>query len=184
MIGARASRACYAQREFRRFYPDGEVMAHVLGFTNIDDRGQEGLELAFDDWLTGKPGREARDPRPPRPHRRERGPGPRRRSRASDLRAVASTAASSTWPIANCADAMIEHRRQQRLGRWCSTCATGEILAMVNLPVLQPECARRHRAADAQRNRAVTDVLEPGSMIKPFTVAAGAGERQVHARHR
>ena len=46
----------YAQREFRRFYPHGEVMAHVLGFTNIDDRGQEGLELAFDDWLTGKPG--------------------------------------------------------------------------------------------------------------------------------
>ena len=44
----------YAQREFRRFYPIGEVMAHVLGFTNIDDRGQEGLELAFDDWLTGK----------------------------------------------------------------------------------------------------------------------------------
>ena len=44
------------QREFRRFYPHGEVMAHVLGFTNIDEHGQEGLELAFDDWLTGKPG--------------------------------------------------------------------------------------------------------------------------------
>ena len=46
----------YKQREFRRFYPHGEVMAHVLGFTNVDDHGQEGLELAFDDWLTGKPG--------------------------------------------------------------------------------------------------------------------------------
>ena len=46
----------YKQREFRRFYPHGEVMAHVLGFTNIDDHGQEGLELAFDSWLTGKPG--------------------------------------------------------------------------------------------------------------------------------
>lgn len=46
----------FAQREFRRFYPQGEAMAHVLGFTNIDDRGQEGLELSFDDWLTGKPG--------------------------------------------------------------------------------------------------------------------------------
>src|SRR5690606_13197312 len=46
----------YSQREFRRFYPHGEVMAHVLGFTNIDDKGQEGLELAFDDWLSGKPG--------------------------------------------------------------------------------------------------------------------------------
>ncbi|MCT7057441.1 penicillin-binding protein 2, partial [Salmonella enterica subsp. enterica serovar Sandiego] len=45
------------QREFRRFYPSGPVTAHVLGFTNIDDHGQEGLELAFDDWLAGKEGR-------------------------------------------------------------------------------------------------------------------------------
>src|SRR5690606_11368445 len=45
-----------SQREFRRYYPNGEVLAHVLGLTNIDDRGQEGLELAFDDWLAGKPG--------------------------------------------------------------------------------------------------------------------------------
>lgn len=46
----------FSQREFRRFYPQGEAMAHVLGFTNIDDRGQEGLELAFDEWLRGKAG--------------------------------------------------------------------------------------------------------------------------------
>src|SRR5690606_22660977 len=46
----------YTQREFRRFYPHGEAMAHVLGFTNIDDKGQEGLELAFNEWLTGKEG--------------------------------------------------------------------------------------------------------------------------------
>jgi len=46
----------FSQREYRRFYPQGEAMAHILGFTNIDDRGQEGLELAFDDWLRGKPG--------------------------------------------------------------------------------------------------------------------------------
>ena len=46
----------FSQREFRRFYPQGEALAHVLGFTNIDDRGQEGLELAFDDWLRGTPG--------------------------------------------------------------------------------------------------------------------------------
>ena len=46
----------FSQREFRRFYPQGEALAHVLGFTNIDDRGQEGVELAFDDWLRGTPG--------------------------------------------------------------------------------------------------------------------------------
>ncbi|HLT44647.1 MAG TPA: penicillin-binding protein 2, partial [Luteimonas sp.] len=45
-----------SQREFRRFYPQGEALAHVLGFTNVDDRGQEGIELAFDDWLRGEPG--------------------------------------------------------------------------------------------------------------------------------
>lgn len=44
------------QREYRRYYPSGEVTSHILGFTNIDDHGQEGLELAFDDWLAGKPG--------------------------------------------------------------------------------------------------------------------------------
>ena len=48
----------FSQREFRRFYPQGEALAHVLGFTNIDDDGQEGVELAFDDWLRGKPGLE------------------------------------------------------------------------------------------------------------------------------
>src|SRR3546814_10979844 len=47
-----------AQREDRRFYPQGEAMAHILGFTNIDDQGQEGIELAFDEWLRGKPGAE------------------------------------------------------------------------------------------------------------------------------
>ena len=47
----------YLQREYRRFYPAGEVTAHLLGFTNIDDRGQEGLELAYDEWLNGEPGR-------------------------------------------------------------------------------------------------------------------------------
>src|SRR5690606_9625974 len=55
-ILARNVPGVFSQREFRRFYPQGEAMAHVLGFTNIDDRGQEGLELAFDEWLTGKPG--------------------------------------------------------------------------------------------------------------------------------
>src|SRR5690606_2968381 len=45
-----------SQREFRRFYPQGEAVAHVLGFTNVDDQGQEGVELAFDEWLSGTPG--------------------------------------------------------------------------------------------------------------------------------
>ena len=55
-VVARGIPGVYSQREFRRFYPHGEVMAHVLGYTNIDDRGQEGLELAYDSWLAGKPG--------------------------------------------------------------------------------------------------------------------------------
>jgi len=55
-ILARNVPGVFSQREYRRFYPQGEAMAHILGFTNIDDRGQEGIELAFDDWLRGKPG--------------------------------------------------------------------------------------------------------------------------------
>src|SRR3546814_14570873 len=48
----------FSQREYRRFYPQGEAMAHILGFPNIDDQGQEGIELAFDEWLRAKPGAE------------------------------------------------------------------------------------------------------------------------------
>ena len=68
----------YSIREYRRYYPSGEVAGHILGFTDVDDGGQEGLELAFDHWLAGRGRREARDPGQPRSHRAGRREHPRR----------------------------------------------------------------------------------------------------------
>ena len=158
----------YSQREFRRFYPHGEVMAHVLGFTNIDDRGQEGLELAFDEWLTGTPGAQQiiRD----------------RRGRTVenvDLIRAAEPGHDLTLSI----DRRIQYLAYRELKtalleRGASSGSivvldvpTGEILAMVNQPSYNPN-SREGSGPETQRNRAVTDVLEPGSVMKTLTLAA------------
>lgn len=158
----------YSQREFRRFYPHGEVLAHVLGFTNIDDRGQEGLELAFDDWLTGKPGAK-------RVIRDRRG----RIVENVDLIRAAEPGKDLTLSI----DRRIQYLAYRELksaliendalsgSAVILDVSTGEVLAMVNQPSYNPN-SRESAETDARRNRAVTDVVEPGSVIKPFTVAA------------
>ncbi|CAN5324745.1 penicillin-binding protein 2 [soil metagenome] len=158
----------YAQREFRRFYPHGEVMAHVLGFTNIDDHGQEGLELAFDSWLTGKPGAQ-------KVIRDRRG----RIVENVDLIRAAEPGKDITLSI----DRRIQYLAYRELkaallenGAASGSAvvldvSTGEILAMVNQPAYNPN-AREAADPGTHRNRAVTDVVEPGSVIKPYTVAA------------
>jgi cell division protein FtsI (penicillin-binding protein 3) len=157
------------QREFRRYYPGGEMMAHVLGFTNIDDRGQEGLELAFDEWLTGKPGlkRVIQDRRGEVVENVElvREPQPGRDLRLSIDRRLQYLA------YRELVAAVSEHRA--RAGTMVILdVRTGEILAMANLPSFNPN-ARGGSDAGARRNRAVTDVIEPGSVVKALTVAAG-----------
>ncbi|MFA6985430.1 MAG: penicillin-binding transpeptidase domain-containing protein [Arenimonas sp.] len=158
----------YKQREFRRFYPHGEVMAHVLGFTNIDDHGQEGLELAFDSWLTGKPGAQ-RVIRDRRGHVVEN----------VDLVRAAEPGKDITLSI----DRRIQYLAYRELkaalianGAASGSAVivdvpTGEILAMVNQPAYNPN-AREAAEPGTHRNRAVTDVVEPGSVMKSFTVAA------------
>lgn len=157
-----------SQREFRRFYPMGEVMAHILGFTNIDDRGQEGLELAFDEWLTGKPGAK-------RVIRDRRG----RIVENVDLIRPAAPGRELTLSI----DRRIQYLAYRELksallehGASSGSVVvlevdTGEVLAMVNQPSYNPN-ARESVEPGAFRNRALTDVFEPGSVIKAFTVAA------------
>ena len=158
-----------SQREFRRFYPQGEALAHVLGFTNIDDRGQEGVELAFDDWLRGKPGAK-------KVIRDRRG----RIVENVDLVRAAEPGRDLTLSI----DRRIQYLTYRELKRalletGASSAsavvldiATGEVLAMANLPSYNPNAVDgSHR--DAHRNRAVTDVVEPGSTMKPVTIAAG-----------
>ena len=158
----------YSQREFRRFYPHGEVMAHVLGFTNIDDRGQEGLELAFDDWLTGKPGAQQiiRD---------------RRGRTVENVDLI--RAAEPGHDLVLSIDRRIQYLAYRELKtalveRGASSgsivvldVATGEILAMVNQPSYNPN-SRDGSGPETQRNRAVTDVIEPGSVMKTLTIAA------------
>ena len=156
------------QREYRRFYPQGDVLAHVLGFTNIDDRGQEGLELAFDDWLRGTP-------------------GAKRVIRDNKGRIVENVdlvrAAQPGHDLALSIDRRIQYLTYRELRNAVAETgassgsavvldvATGEVLAMANFPTFNPN-AVGGSPRDAHRNRAVTDLMEPGSTMKPLTVAA------------
>ena len=158
----------FSQREFRRFYPQGDALAHVLGFTNIDDRGQEGVELAFDDWLRGTPGAK-------KVIRDRRG----RIVENVDLVRAAQPGKDLTLSI----DRRIQYLTYRELkhalletGASSGSAvvldiATGEVLAMANLPSFNPNAVDGGQR-DAHRNRAITDVVEPGSTMKPITIAA------------
>lgn len=156
----------YFQREYRRYYPEGEAIAHVLGFTNFNDEGQEGIELAYNKWLAGVPGKRQvvknrlgniisggsvlRQPQPGRDivlsiDRRIQ------YIAYSELKAgVRKFQASSGTAI------VLDSK-------------TGEILAMVNQPSFNPN-HHTHETGACCRNRAVTDIFEPGSTIKTFSM--------------
>ncbi len=157
----------FLQREFRRVYPAGEELAHVIGFTNIDDEGQEALELALEDELRGTPGsrRVLRD----------------RKGRIvedlDDIRApqhgarITLTIDAKIQHVAfrELKKAMAEHRAKAG-GIVVLDAQTGEVLAMANFPTYDPN--QRALVDPARmRNRTVTDLFEPGSTLKPFTVA-------------
>lgn len=156
------------QREFKRYYPSGEVTAHVLGFTNIDDRGQEGLELAYDDWLSGKPGAK-RVIRDRMGHVVEdveqvRAPKPGQNLTLSIDRRIQFLAYSEL-------KSTLEKFQADSGSIVILDVKTGEVLAMVNLPTYNPNAINGSKPSQ-RRNRAMTDVLEPGSTIKPILMAA------------
>ena len=158
----------YSRREYKRYYPLGEVMSHVLGYTNVDDHGQEGVELAFDEWLTGKP-------------------GAKRIIRDLHGRIVENVdlirAAQPGRDLSLSIDRRLQYLAYKELAeaiRKNDASAgsavildvhTGEVLAMVNLPSYNPN-ARTDNRPSAHRNRAATDVTEPGSVMKAFTIAS------------
>ncbi len=158
-----------SMREYRRYYPTGELAAHVLGYTNIDDHGQEGLELAFDEWLAGKPGAQ-RVIRDRRGHVVETVELVRAAEQGKDLKLTLDRRVQHL-AARELKSAIAEHRAQSGSVVILDV-RSGEVVAMVNHPSYNPNAGRSAHAG-ARRNRAVTDVFEPGSVAKPFTVAAG-----------
>lgn len=157
----------HSQREYRRYYPLGPVAAHVVGVTDIDDRGLEGLERRFDGVLGGEAGvnRIVRD---------RRGRVVERVQRIAAVRHGSDLDTSIDARIQYAARRALAASVSEFKGAGASAVVldadSGEILAMVNVPDYNPNRRDRDGGA-ALRNRAVTDLLEPGSTIKPFTVA-------------
>ena len=166
----------YLMREYRRYYPAGEVAGHILGFTNVDDAGQEGLELAFDHWLAGEDGakrviqdrygrivQDVESIRAVRPGR--------------DL--VLSIDLRIQYLAYRGLKAAIRENRARAGSVVVMDVTTGEVLAMVNQPAYNPN-DRSQLTPAMYRNRAVTDIFEPGSVMKPFVVAAGLASGKYH----
>lgn len=158
----------YMQREYKRFYPSSEITSHLIGFTNVDDQGQEGLELAFNDWLRGTSGS---------------------KRVLKDLlgRVVADVESIQPAAPGKSIELSIDRRIQYLAYRELKAAVTrhharagmlvmldvntGEVMAMVNQPSYNPN-NRSGLKSDHFRNRTITDVFEPGSTLKPFTIAA------------
>jgi len=157
----------FLQKEYRRFYPAGEVTSHVIGFTNIDDVGQEGLELAYNDWLQGKPGlkRIIRD----RLGRTIEHVEMVRESRPGHDLSLTIDRRLQYLAYRELKRTVLKHGARSGSVVLLDV-KTGEVLAMVNQPSYNPN----HASMDSEglRNRAVTDVFEPGSVMKPFVVAS------------
>src|SRR5690625_2862670 len=158
----------YLRNEYRRFYPAGEVLAQLVGITNVDDQGQEGLELAYDHWLAGSPGRKQVLKNLRGQVVRELGESVPARP-GQDLQ-LAIDLRLQYLAYRELKAALVRH--QARSGSIVMLDSqSGEVLAMVNQPSFNPNNRRQYRP-EAARNRAVTDLMEPGSTVKPMTLVA------------
>ena len=165
-IAALKIRGIYQRKEYKRQYPEGEAIAHVLGFTNVEDRGQEGVELTFNKELAGKPGS--------------------RRVIKDRLGRVVEDVGDQVPPVEGkeiqlsidskvqffayqkLRDAVIAHRAKAGSVVVLDS-VTGEVLALANYPSYVPD-KRVNLTGEQLRNRALTDTFEPGSTMKPITV--------------
>lgn len=156
------------QREYKRYYPAGEVSAHLIGFTNIDDRGQEGIELAYDRWLQGQAGKK-------RVLKDLKGNTFRDVDQRSEARAGKDLSLSIDLRLQYLAHRELQSAMQRVNAKSGSVVMldahSGEVLAMANQPVFNPNNRRQLQPASL-RNRAMTDMFEPGSTMKPLTVVA------------
>ncbi len=158
----------YGIEEYRRFYPAGEVTAHLVGFTNVDEKGQEGVELAYDHWLEGVPGKRQvlQD---------------RRGRLIKDVQVVQNARPGNDLTLS--IDLRLQYLAHRQLREALQEfearagsivmldVRTGEVLAMVNHPTYNPN-NRANLKPDMMRNRALIDVFEPGSTVKPISMSA------------
>ncbi len=167
-VAALKIKGVHDQNEYRRFYPAGEMASHIVGFTGDHDVGQEGIELAQQEWLGGKPGS-------------RRVIINRRGDIVEDVESIRAPQAGRDLALAIDArlqylafrelKTAVEANRAKAGGLVILDARTGEILALANWPTYNPN-ARNKVAREKMRNRALTDVFEPGSTLKPFTIAA------------
>jgi len=168
----------YLLREYRRYYPAGEVTGHILGFTSVDDSGQEGLELAYDHWLAGEDG--AKRVIQDRYGRIVENVESIRAARPGKDLVLSVDLRIQYLAYRELKRALMQHRARSG-SLVVLDVVTGEVLAMVNQPAFNPN-DREQLAAGRYRNRAVTDIFEPGSSIKPFVVAAALASGRFHER--
>ncbi len=153
--------------EYRRFYPEGEAMAHVVGFTNVEDRGQEGMELSREKELAGHPG--------------QRRVVVDRLGRVVEEMAILqlpqngkdlnlSIDSKIQYLAYNAVKSAVEKHHAKAGGAVVLDTQTGEILALANYPSYNPN-DRKYLTGEQLRNRVLTDTFEPGSTMKPLTVA-------------
>jgi cell division protein FtsI (penicillin-binding protein 3) len=167
-IAALGIKGVYQRKEYKRKYPEGEAAAHVVGFTNVENIGQEGVELAFDKEMAGRSGS--------------------RRVIKDRLGRVVEDVGEQVPPVDGrdlqlSIDSKVQFFAYQKLRDAVHThkakagsvvvldAVTGEVLALANYPSYQPE-KRQNLSGEQLRNRAITDMFEPGSTMKPITVAA------------
>ena len=155
------------QREYRRYYPAGEEAAQTLGFTGQDDNGQEGLELALQEQLAGKPGSQ-RVIKDRRGHIVEDAGSLHVSKPGSDI------VLSLDSNVQHLAYRELEHAVRQHKAKSGAVVVldarSGEVLALANYPGYNPN-SRNNASNKSMRNRAITDLFEPGSTMKPFAVA-------------
>jgi cell division protein FtsI (penicillin-binding protein 3) len=168
-IAALNIKGIYQRKEYKRQYPEGESAVHVVGFTNVEDKGQEGVELTFNQDLAGRNGS--------------------RRVIKDRLGQVIEDVGNQIPPVdgrdlqlsidskvqffayQKLREAVLEHKAKAGSVVVLDT-TTGEVLALANYPSYSPD-KRRNLTGEQLRNRALTDTFEPGSVMKPFTIGLG-----------
>ena len=175
-IQAMGLKGIYQRKEYRRQYPEGEAAAHVVGFTNVEDQGQEGMELAFNKDLGGRAGsrrvikdrlgrvvEDVREQVPP--------------VDGKDLQ-LSIDSKIQFFAYQKLRDAVLLHKAKAGSVVVLDS-ISGEVLALANYPSYSPE--KRQNLSGAQlRNRALTDTFEPGSTVKPFVIALALQKKMVN----